>query len=87
MPHFYLVPQGPHLGLLKEWGSLFVLDVCDLALLYLERESQADDSRRRWYIPPLISYPRPRPGVPGCDDLLGPRHILGGVGAGRHLGR
>lgn len=39
MPQLHLVPQGPYLGLLKEWGPLFILDVCDLALLYLERGS------------------------------------------------
>lgn len=35
------VLPGPYLGLLKERGSLFILDVCDLALLYLQRGSQA----------------------------------------------
>lgn len=29
-------PRRPYLGLLQEWGSLLVLDVCDLALLNLE---------------------------------------------------
>lgn len=38
MPQLHLVPQGLYLGLLKEWSSLFVLDVRDLALLYLERK-------------------------------------------------
>lgn len=31
-------PQGLYLGLLKEGGPLLILDVCDLALLYLERK-------------------------------------------------
>lgn len=32
-------PAVPYLGLLEEWGSLFILDVGDLALLYLGRGS------------------------------------------------
>lgn len=30
------VSQVPYLGLLQEWGTLLILDVCDLALLDLE---------------------------------------------------
>lgn len=51
----HLVPQGSYLGLLKEWGSLFILDVCDLALLYLERGSRSGDPRGRRCIPPLTN--------------------------------
>lgn len=46
-------PKGPYLGLLKKRGPLFILDVCDLALLYLERGSQPSNPRRRMYIPHL----------------------------------
>lgn len=52
LPMLYLVPQGPYLGLLKEWGPLFILDVCDLAFLYLERGSQPGDPSRRLCVPP-----------------------------------
>lgn len=80
MPQLYLVPQGPYLGLLKEWSSLFVLDVRDLALLYLERGSQPGDPRRRLSIL-LTSHSHLRPGLPGCDGPLGPQHIPEGAGA------
>lgn len=40
MPQLCLVPPAPYLGLLKERGSLLILDVCNLALLYLETGNQ-----------------------------------------------
>lgn len=63
LPMLHLVLQGPYLGLLKEWGSLFILDVCDLALLYLERGSQSSNPRRRLCIIPLPTL------APGLDYL------------------
>lgn len=82
MLQLHLVSQGPYLGLLKEWGPLFVLDVCDLALLYLERGSRPGDPRRRLCTPPHI--PLSKPGLPGCDGPLGPPRIPGGAGAELH---
>lgn len=35
-PQLCLGFQGPYLGLLQEWGTLLILDVCDLAFLDLE---------------------------------------------------
>lgn len=36
------VSQGPYLGLLQEWGTLLILDVCDLALLDLDMMAVRD---------------------------------------------
>ena len=43
MPQLRTIPQRSYLGLLEERGPLFILDMCDLAFLYLERGSRSGD--------------------------------------------
>lgn len=57
LPLLHRAPQGPYLGLLKERAPLFILDVCDLALLHLERGSQAHGPGRRRNALSLHSLP------------------------------
>lgn len=85
MPHLHLVLEEPYLGFLKEWGPLFVLDVCYLAFLYLERE--ANPVIPKGGVHAFLTLACPRPGLPGYDGPLGPQHIPGGVDVGLHPGR
>lgn len=75
LPMLHLVPQGPYLGLLKERGPLFILNVCDLAFLYLERGSQPSDPRWRLCVPPPT--PHLAPGLDYLDVMaLGDHHVF-----------
>lgn len=83
-----LRPQRLYLGLLKEGGPLLILDVCDLALLYLERGSLRSDHRKEVSVPlrpaPLALS---QPGLPGCDGPRAPPHIPGEGAAVLHPGK